>query len=183
VEPTLHLTAARLESERLTLEPLRVEHAEELAPLLNDTSLHRFTGGTPDTPAELRARFERQTRGHSPDGQACWLNWVLRHRATDEPIGTVQATVTIEDRAVVAELAWVVGHSYQGRGFAKEGATAVAAWLREQGATHLRAHVHPHHYASMAIARAIGLQPTDTIVDGEVSWEAAAGAGAPFSRS
>ena len=40
----------RLESERLVLEPLRVEHAEELAPLLDDPRLHEFIGGDPPRP-------------------------------------------------------------------------------------------------------------------------------------
>jgi hypothetical protein len=34
-----------LSTERLLLEPLRVEHAEEMAPLLDDRRLHAFTGG------------------------------------------------------------------------------------------------------------------------------------------
>ena len=33
------------------------------------------------------------------------------------------------------------------------------------------AHVHPQHHASIAVARAIGLAPTGTIVDGEVRWQ------------
>jgi hypothetical protein len=34
-------------AERLDLEPLAVAHAAELAPLLDDPSLHEFTGGAP----------------------------------------------------------------------------------------------------------------------------------------
>jgi len=34
-------------TERLDLEPLAVAHATELAPLLDDPSLHEFTGGAP----------------------------------------------------------------------------------------------------------------------------------------
>ena len=34
-------------TERLDLEPLTVAHAAELAPLLDDTRLHEFTGGAP----------------------------------------------------------------------------------------------------------------------------------------
>jgi hypothetical protein len=33
------------------------------------------------------------------------------------------------------------------------------------------AHVLPEHQASMGVARAIGLAPTDVVVDGEVRWE------------
>ncbi len=92
---------------------------------------------------------------------------MLRERDTGDAVGTLQATVT----EGVAELAWVVGSAHQGRGIATEAAGLVASWLREQGVGHLRAHIHPDHEASIAVARSIGLQPTQVIVDGEVRWE------------
>jgi RimJ/RimL family protein N-acetyltransferase len=167
------LTATRLESARLVLEPLRVEHADELGPVLNDGSLHRFIGGTPPTGEELRARLERQSAGRSPDGRDCWLNWVVRERGTGRVVGTVQATVRTGGVASTADLAWVIGTSHQGNGFAKEAAATMAEWLREHGITHLRAHIHPRHEASNTVARSIGLEPTGTIVDGERRWRAA----------
>ena len=173
------LTAVRLESERLVLEPLRPEDADELAPILADISLHRFIGGEPLGLEALRARFERQARGRSPDGRDRWLNWVARERSTGRPVGTVQATVRRPESesesesatGSVAELAWVIGSAHQGRGFAKEAGAVVALWLGERGIPRLRAHIHPDHEASMAIARSVGLAPTDVVVDGEVRWE------------
>ena len=38
------------------------------------------------------------------------------------------------------------------------------------GATRVIAHVHPDHRASQAVAAALGLAPSDRIVDGEVVW-------------
>lgn len=174
------LTASRLESARLVLEPLRPEHADELAPVLDDRSLHRFTGGSPPTPEELRARFERQARGRPPDGRECWCNWVVRERSTGRPVGTVQATVRGHESLSepvaepVAELAWVIASADQGRGFAKEAVALMSGWLRERGVARLRANIHPDHDASMAVARAVGLVPTDAVLDGEVRWEASA---------
>lgn len=164
------LTAQPLESRRLLLEPLRVDHAPELAPVLDDPSLHRFTGGAPATLEELRQRFERQTLGRSPNGGAAWLNWVVRERSTARVVGTVQATVK-DGRIPTAELAWVVGAQHQGNGFAREAAAAMAKWLGEQGVTRLRANIDPRHHASIAVAKAIGLEASGTIVDGEVRWE------------
>ena len=171
MEPARALDAQRLESDRLVLEPLRVEHANELAPVLDDPALHRFTGGTPASAEELRVRFEAQTQGRSPDGRALWLNWVVRERASGRVVGTVQATVKTANPTPVADLAWVIGTSHQGNGFAKEAAAAMAAWLREQGVGRLRANIHPRHEASNQVARSIGLQETGTIVDGELRWE------------
>lgn len=156
-----------LESERLRLEPLRAAHADELATVLADRALYGFTDAVPPTPAELRARFERQARGGPPDGSARWLNWVLRLRDGGPAIGTVQATVRGEE----AELAWVIGTASQRRGYAREAAAAVAERLCRDGAAVLVAHVHPEHAASMAVAQALGLRPGAAREDGEVRWE------------
>ena len=153
------------------LEPLRREHADELAPVLHDIALHRFIGGEPDSADELRARFERQAVGHSPDGTERWLNWVVRVRGTGQAVGTMQATVSGSERQAVAVLAWVVGVPYQRQGFAQEAAGLVVSWLRSRGVSCVRARIHPAHEASMAVARAAGLLPTDVMEDGEVRWE------------
>jgi RimJ/RimL family protein N-acetyltransferase len=156
---------------RLVLEPLRVDHADEMAVALDDVRLHEFIGGEPATPDELRRRYALQAVGHAPDGSAGWLNWVLRVRATGEAAGTVQATLVREGGSTVADVAWVVGAGHQGRGYATEAATAMADWLRAQGADTLTAHVHPEHAASIAVATRLGMQPTPVVVDGETRWE------------
>ncbi|RII89234.1 GNAT family N-acetyltransferase, partial [Clavibacter michiganensis] len=46
---------------------------------------------------------------------------------------------------------------------------------REDGVGVVRAHIHPDHAASEAVARRLGLAPTDERVDGEVRWELRAG--------
>jgi RimJ/RimL family protein N-acetyltransferase len=172
MESAGHLTASRLESARLVLEPLRPEHADELAPVLDDIALHAFIGGEPDSAEQLRARFERQAGGRSPDGRDAWLNWTVRARPSGKAVGTMQATVTGSGCQTIALLAWVIGVSYQGQGFAKEAAALVVSWLRTRGVCTVRANIHPGHNASMRVARAVGLLPTDVIEDGEVRWEA-----------
>ena len=164
-------TAASLDSERLHLEPLTVEHADEMVAVLGDPDLHAFIGGRPATLEELRALYEQQVLGHSRDGTERWLNWVIRRRDDGRAVGIVQATVTERDRALTAEIAWVIGTGQQRQGFAREAAQAMVAWLREQGVTTIVAHVHPQHEASKAVARALGLAPTEAVVDGEVRGE------------
>ena len=82
----------------------------------------------------------------------------------------MQATVQAEAAAPVALVAWVVGTEHQGQGVAREAAAAMVDWLRQRGVEHVAAYVDPEHGASMAVARAIGLAPTDRVVDGEVEW-------------
>ncbi|WP_435969700.1 GNAT family N-acetyltransferase [Streptomyces sp. Qhu_M48] len=153
---------------RLDLVPLAVAHADEMAGVLADPALHAFIGGAPLTPPELRARYERLTAG-SPDPATVWCNWVVRLRAEDRLAGTVQATVTEGGR--VAEVAWVIGVEWQGRGLAGEAAGALVALLAERGVRTVVAHVHPAHPASQSVARAAGLTPTDRVRDGEIRWE------------
>jgi RimJ/RimL family protein N-acetyltransferase len=162
------LRAQPLTTPRLELEPLTVDHASELAPLLDDQGLHAFVGGAPSTEAELRERYARQVVRRSPGGDEDWLNWVVRDRATHAAVGTLQATVRDGGRA--AELAWVIATSRQGEGLATEAATAVRDALRASGVTSFVAHVHPDHIASAAIARRLGMRPSGQRADGEVRW-------------
>ncbi|MGV9772100.1 GNAT family N-acetyltransferase [Streptosporangium sp. NPDC003464] len=151
---------------RLTLEPLAVEHAAQMAEALADPALHTFIGGSPATAGELRDRYARMVAGPPPGGDDAWLNWVIRLDGEEGPVGYVQATLT----AGRAYVAWVVGTPWQGRGVAGEAALALLAWLRERGVQTVVATIHPDHAASSAVARRIGLVPTDARVDGEVVW-------------
>ncbi|MFJ9902645.1 GNAT family N-acetyltransferase [Streptomyces sp. NPDC101152] len=152
---------------RLDAIPLRVGHAAEMAAVLADPALHTFIGGAPASPAALRARYERLVVG-SPDPAVRWCNWVLRLREEERLVGTVQATVT----GSVAEIAWVVGPPWQGRGLATEAARGLVSALASPS-SYVRtviAHIHRDHHASESVARASGLHPTREVQDGERRW-------------
>ncbi|CAM5669454.1 hypothetical protein SALBM311S_12161 [Streptomyces alboniger] len=155
---------------RLDLLPLRVDHAEEMATVLRDPALHTFIGGTPYSPGALRTRYERLVAG-SPDQDVTWCNWVLRPRAEDCLVGTVQATITRGHAGRhAAEIAWVVGTPWQGHGFASEAARALVEWLGGRPVRTVVAHIHPEHLASASVALAAGLTPTEEEQDGERRW-------------
>ncbi|RVX46068.1 RimJ/RimL family protein N-acetyltransferase [Nonomuraea polychroma] len=151
-----------IETPLLVLLPLRPEHADEMAVVLSDPDLHLFTGGAPLTVRELRARYERLVAG--PSG---WRNWVVWSREERCLVGYVQAT--IDDGT--AEVAWVIGTPWQGRGLARAAAEALVGRLVRQGIGTIVAHIHPDHAASAAVAASAGLRPTDRWNDGEVRWE------------
>ncbi|WP_330435052.1 GNAT family N-acetyltransferase [Streptomyces sp. NBC_00825] len=173
---------------RLDALPLRVAYADEMAAVLGDPALHTYTGGAPETADELRARYGRQTAG-SPDPGVRWWNWVLRVRDEGRLAGYVQATVDVP--GAEAEIAWVVGTRWQGRGYAKEAAEGLVAHLLAGAGTGtgtgagtgvgtgvvrtVLAHIHPDHDASAAVAGAAGLVPTEEWCDGERRWERGAG--------
>ncbi|MFD9704208.1 GNAT family N-acetyltransferase [Lentzea sp. NPDC059081] len=152
-------------TERLELVPLRPEHADEMAEVLADPALHTFIGGTPLSPRDLRTRYERLAAG-SPDPAQRWLNWVVRLRAEHRLTGTVQATITGD----TAEIAWVVGTPWQGRGIASEAARGLVGWLGTQAVRTVVAHIHPEHHASAAVAASAGLTSTGELHDGEARW-------------
>ena len=147
---------------RLRLDPLKVEDAEDLLVVFADEAMYRFTGGSVPSLAMLREQFVRQT-GPAPEGTR-WLNWVVR--ADGVAVGIVQATV----RGRVAEVAWQVGVPWQGNGYASEAATAMIDWLVRDGATEVRANIHPDHASSQRVAFAAGLQLSDEWAGSEQVW-------------
>ncbi len=138
--------------------------------VLDDQRLHRFTGGHPANIAELRRSFELWAGRTSPDGRERWLNWVIRARAGELPLGTLQATVSTEDSGSVAEVAWVLAVEAQGQGYASEAAHALVAFLLTKGVREVVAHIHPDHEASARVAQAVGLGPTEEWSSGERLW-------------
>ena len=158
-----------LSTERLRIEPLTADDADDLFPVLDDPALGRFTGELPPDDVEaLRARFERWEQRRSPDGTELWLNWAVRLRADGRAIGVLQATVADGETAI----AWTIGTAFQRQGFATEAGRALLPWLRATiGDATIVAWIHPDHLASQAVARRIGLRPTDRVRDGEIAWE------------
>ncbi|MFF9277751.1 GNAT family N-acetyltransferase [Streptomyces griseosporeus] len=161
------LLASVIYTSRLDLLPLRVEYADETARVLGDPSLHAFIGGEPEIPEGLRARYARLVAG-APEPNVSWLNWVVRLRGDGCLVGTVQATVRHSPDRVLAEVAWVVGTSWQGHGIGREAGRGLVEWLVRQGVDQVVAHVHPDHHASAAVAASAGLRSTGRLHDGEI---------------
>ena len=162
--------AAGLDTPRLRLAAVTEGDAEEMAVVLSDPRLHEFIGGSPLGALELRGQYRRWAAG-SGNPHEVWLNWVVRLRDTGEAIGFVQATVARPPGArLAAEVAWVTGVPWQGRGFAAEAATALVNWLAEAGVADVTACIHPQHRASERVAERVGFTPTGGTVMGERVW-------------
>jgi len=165
-----------IRTDRLTLEPLSVEHAEEMLEVLAGPELYTFIGGSPPTLPALRARYRQMVAGPPAGRPVGWLNWVIRQRQDERLTGTVQATIWPEPGDgsrpdfLRASVAWVVGTRWQGRGIATEAARALVAWLRECGVTAIMATIHPGNAASATVARRAGLMPTADVIDDEIVW-------------
>jgi RimJ/RimL family protein N-acetyltransferase len=163
-----------IESVRVRLEPLTVEHAVEMVHTLSAPSLYEFIGGEPPTSEQLRRRYAAQTVGHSENNAQWWLNWVVTTRGPRCAVGYVQATVERRADTLEANIAWVISPLFQRRGLAVEAAAAMIGWLTAVGVERYLADIHPGHAASAAVARKLGLRPTDVIEDGEIRWQSSA---------
>ena len=154
-----------LRTARLVLEPLVAEHAAEMVGVLSCPTLYAVTGGSPPSLVELTARYVRQVAGPDHPGER-WCNWVLREGSA--LVGYVQATVSISDTAAVA---WLVRPQDQGRGLASEAAAAMVAHLQAVGVGAVTAWIADTHPASLAVARRLGLAPSEQLdEDGERLW-------------
>jgi RimJ/RimL family protein N-acetyltransferase len=162
-----------LETDRLRLEPLRVDDAVEMAVVLADPALYEFTGGAPPSVNELATRYGYQVAGRSADGTEVWANWIARLAGEGTAIGFVQATITGGGGA--ADVGWVIGVPWQGRGLATEAGRALLGWLDAAGVERVTAHIHPGNAPSARMAAALGFVVTSGLVDGEQVWERPAG--------
>jgi RimJ/RimL family protein N-acetyltransferase len=163
------LEAQAISTVRLILTPLGIEDAQEMVALLGGDALYEFIGGTAPSLEELRARFTRQLAGPE-DRDEVWLNWIVRLRSDQTAVGTVQATVMPRTQPRSADVAWVTGLAYQGRGFASEAAVALVRWLRGAGVVTIVAAIHPDNDPSAAVASRAGFHRTGEILDGETIW-------------
>ncbi len=113
------------------LRPLVAHHAGALFPLLRAVDLWRFTDQEPPkTLAALRERYLRLESRRSPDTTELWLNWALERREDNQIVGVVQATVPIS--RTHADIAYVLGSSFRGRGIATDAVGAMLEFLREE---------------------------------------------------
>jgi RimJ/RimL family protein N-acetyltransferase len=138
------------------LEPLRVDHAAAMFPVLSDPAIYEYENAPPASEAALAARYARQVVGHSPDGREHWLNWVVR-RPTGELAGYVQATVHPDGAAYLGyELA--SRHWRQGLGRAAV-ATLIDALVTHHGVTRCVAVLKARNARSLGLLRTLGFQP------------------------
>ncbi len=129
--------AVVLEAGSLRLEPLTVDHADEMYPVLARPELYRFLDESPPvSPGALRERYRRQIEGPPSGRDEAWLNWIVRLGLTPQgglvaasvprpAIGFVQATVVGRGTAWIG---FVISTPWQGRGHAR---TAISAMLEE----------------------------------------------------
>ena len=117
-----------IETDRLSLEPQSLSHANEMFEVLSDPAIYEYENQPPQSLEWLRVRFAKLETRLSPDGREQWLNWVIR-LPTSALIGYVQATIHPEGRAAIA---YVLSSAYWGHGLARHAVEVMITELVEQ---------------------------------------------------
>lgn len=132
----------------MRIDPLAPEHAEQLFAAIDDPATYRYLTEERTTLAALRERIERLQHGEPPAGQR-WFNWAVI--VDDVVVGWLQVT----ERADHAEIAYMIGPRFQGRGHARQ----AVQWLIERFAScELWASIHPDNVRSIRVVEALGFR-------------------------
>jgi RimJ/RimL family protein N-acetyltransferase len=146
-------------TDRLTIEPLRPQHAEELHAALADPAVHRFIGTSgPWTVEAVRARLERVAAGPPAGSSEVWLNYAVRREA--RLVGRLESTV----HGRLAEIAYLFDPAVSGRGYATEAVQWLLGHLaRGHGVTEAWATSDPGNGASVRLLRRTGFAQVDEV--------------------
>jgi RimJ/RimL family protein N-acetyltransferase len=149
---------------RLTIEPLGHEHAEGLFAALDDNRVGTFIGGADVTTVEaLHDRIDGSIGPAWPTGH--WHNWVARRSDDSVIVGRLEATTYGETRPTGkwAEVAYLFGPAFWGRGYAIEGVSWMLDHLRDELVVEeIWAAVHPGNVRSIRLLERLGFEPRDT---------------------
>lgn len=140
-------------TDRLVISSMSLEDAEGLHDALSGPEVGRYLGG-PDVGDldDVRRRIAHVIAG-SDDPDQTWVNLTVRE-AGGPVIGRLEATVNPE----WAEVAWILGAPWWGRGYGSESALWLAGYLGDVvGISELWGTVHADNAASVAIMHRLGM--------------------------
>lgn len=143
-----------LKTQRLIVEPLLADHADELVDLL-DERVNRFFSpkDMPSSQAALREQFaEMERAANSRDVGPRFHPFVVRTAELQTCIGRLEVLVHDKD----AEIAFVFVPSVWGKGYAREAAEAIIDHFRQVGVKRFWACVTRDNTPSLALCKRLG---------------------------
>ena len=143
-----------ISTERLTIEPLALRHAQQLFDALNDELVGRFLDGPDVTTVEaLEQKIIRVTSEAPPERNEEWRNFAVL--LNGRVIGRLEATL----HRSVAEVAYVFGPAWWGHGYATEATAWLLRYIREAGMSEAWATIAPANTASDRLLARLGFAP------------------------
>jgi ribosomal-protein-alanine N-acetyltransferase len=152
-------------SERLTIVPLEPAHAELMFDALRDPRIYSYIPEEPpETREQLELRYARWSAGSREDGET-WRNWTMFLTDAHEPVGTLQATLYPEHRAVIA---YTVLPRFWRQGFAIEGVSWMLQQIaNEQRVTSVEAFIDTRNQASIRLVERLQFRCLRTLQDAD----------------
>ena len=122
---------------------------------LDDPRVGLFIGGPDVTTVDaLHARIQRLNVGPPPSSRQSWLNFAVLLEST--VVGRVEATI----HSGIAEIAYLIGPDFWGRGLGVEAAGLLMDEVRRQGCTQFWAATAPGNHASIRVLEHLGFVET-----------------------
>lgn len=151
----------KLETSRLSLEPLVASHAAAIYEQMLDERLYQFIPQSPPTSLQaLGSRYCTLFSRLSPDGQEAWLNWVVRLREPGKYIGTLEATIYPNCTAAIA---YMIFPLFWQQGYAKEGCKRLLNHLfKDYNVSVVSAEIDTRNIASIKLVEALRFKRVST---------------------
>lgn len=151
-----------LETPRLFIDPIRCEHAPDLFAVLRDPRIYTYIPEEPPRSEEdLEARIRRLVMGPERSVRELWFNWVVRTKEDGKFVGSLQSTLYVGLGS--ASVAYLFGPAYWGRGFAREGVSAMVSWIGARSDVRvIEALVDTRNLRSIRLLRQLGFRRIKT---------------------
>lgn len=106
-------------SKSLILEPLKKDHASRLFEVLKDPEIYIYIPEDPPISKEaLAKKFNTLSKGAPSYLDELWLNYAVYDSEISQYIGTLQATIFMNDKT--ASVAYILNSNYWGKGYATQ---------------------------------------------------------------
>jgi len=143
-------------TQRLSLKPLIISHAEALFAYRSDPETNRFQGWIPDSLEEVQAFIEKQPQAFNlPD---TWYQLGILLQAENCLIGDLGVHFVGREKL---ELGITIAKAYHRQGFAREAFHAIIDYaFTEVGKKSIHASIDPENIASRQLLHSLGFQKT-----------------------
>lgn len=143
------MTPPAMETERLSLRPLRIGDADALHPVYSDVAAQVY-GARPAT-ATLEETRERVAQSVADPH---WRSWAIRLKGDDLPVGTIACYEKRQGK--VTEIGYMLNRAVWGRGIATEAVAALVDLLFAEGQRRVFADTDPDNIASIRVVERLG---------------------------
>jgi ribosomal-protein-alanine N-acetyltransferase len=168
---TDRLDVPRLETERLSLEPLSMEYSQGMFELWSDPAVCEYSGIVRDFARNV-IPMPARTRDASNKIIDFWLRaaidgWGFRWAIVlSDPAETFAGTVGFNSLMNCSEIAYHLLPAHWGKGLMTDACRAAIEWSRANGADEIEAFIEPDNGPSIALAKRLGMVATGELSDG-----------------